>query len=225
MKDADPELMKIWAGCGITFGNHTYSHPRLATVGLKAYLQDLRQGHDALASLLGAQPVSGIPFRHPYLREGATAKEREAILALLRELNSVPVPVTIDTSDWYFSRSYVQALAAGKKEAARREERSWAWDLQEATLHAEQLSRELFKREPPQILLLHANTINADHLEVYLRWLEKRGYRFISLGETLTDPAYREQDNSVSPTGDSLWLRLRRSRALKKSIAWPNLAP
>ena len=84
---------------------------------------------------------------------------------------------------------------------------------------AEWQARELFGREPPQILLVHANELNARHLESYLDWAAGRGYRFVTLEEAQADPAYSEPDPSLSPTGDSLWLRLRRSRTLDGDAA------
>lgn len=122
------------------------------------------------------------------------------------------MPVTIDTMDWWYARAWLDARADGDPARAERLRQAWRWNLEEATIVAEHLARDLFGREPPQILLLHANALNARHLGAYLDWLAARGYRFVGRAEAMKDPAYAEEVTTVSPTGDSQWLRLRRSR-------------
>lgn len=209
---AMPELLPLWKAAGIEFGNHTWSHPDLQEVGAAVFIEDLRKGHQAVrAASPGAAPI---PFRYPFLSEGMDPVARDAVRAALAELGSPVAPVTILTSDWYFSTGYSRALMAGDHTSAERWVESWRWDLEESTLRAETLARELFDREPAQILLIHANELNSRHLGEYLDWLAGRGYRFVSLERALADPAYREVDLSTSPRAESHWARLRRSRAL-----------
>ena len=52
-------------------------------------------------------------------------------------------------------------------------------------------SRTLYGREIPQILLIHDNLINSLVLDSLLADLEARGYRFVSLTDALSDPAYQ----------------------------------
>lgn len=209
---AMPGLVPLWKQAGIEFGNHTWSHPDLQEVGPTAFIEDLRRGHEAVRGHLPAGQL--IPFRYPFLSEGGDPAARSAVRAALAELGSPVAPVTILTRDWYFSTGYSRARMGGDAEAAEHWVQGWRWDMQESTLAAEALSKELFDREPPQILLIHANEISAHHLGEYLDWMGRRGYRFISLAEALADPAYREPDLVTSPQGELHWVRLRRSRAL-----------
>jgi hypothetical protein len=71
--------------------------------------------------------------------------------------------------------------------------------------HFEALSRTLFGREIPQVLLLHANRLNADHFDSVAAILRRRGYRFVRLEDALRDPAYASRDTYVGPRGLS-WL-------------------
>ena len=71
---------------------------------------------------------------------------------------------------------------------------------------AEMLSLQSFRREIPQVLLIHANQLNANTLDTLLTLLERRGYRFITLDQALADPAYQTRDEYVGPAGIS-WLR------------------
>ena len=66
-------------------------------------------------------------------------------------------------------------------------------------------SRLLFDREIPQVLLLHANAVNADHLSGLIAALRRRGYRFVDLDTAVTDPAFASPDTYVGPGGIT-WL-------------------
>jgi hypothetical protein len=66
-------------------------------------------------------------------------------------------------------------------------------------------SQGLFDREIPQVLLLHANALNADHLDKLVEALRLRGYRFVELDEALQDPAYSSEDTYTGPGGIT-WL-------------------
>ena len=69
----------------------------------------------------------------------------------------------------------------------------------------EKVSRDLLGREVRQVLLLHANALNADLFGRLADALQGRGYRFITLEEALKDEAYRRPDTYVGPWGFS-WL-------------------
>ena len=62
----------------------------------------------------------------------------------------------------------------------------------------EQKSRTLFGREPAQVILLHDNWMEADHISELLALLRKRNYQFVSLGEALNDQAYSSPDTFIS---------------------------
>lgn len=60
--------------------------------------------------------------------------------------------------------------------------------------YSESLSRTLFGREIKQIVLLHANALNASCLDSLARMMRRRGYSFISLDDALRDEAYGSAD-------------------------------
>jgi peptidoglycan-N-acetylglucosamine deacetylase len=66
-------------------------------------------------------------------------------------------------------------------------------------------SREVFGREIPHILLLHANQLNADLMPALLEMFRARGYRFITLDQALRDKAYQTPETYVGKNGIS-WL-------------------
>jgi hypothetical protein len=69
----------------------------------------------------------------------------------------------------------------------------------------ERQSAALFSREIRQVLLLHANALNANRFGGLVSMLRRRGYEFVSLERALEDRAYRSRDDFVGPGGIS-WL-------------------
>jgi hypothetical protein len=67
----------------------------------------------------------------------------------------------------------------------------------------EGVSRRLIGREIPQILLLHANSLNADRFGAVAEALVQRGYRFVSVAQALKDPVYRLPDEFVGAPSNS----------------------
>ena len=69
----------------------------------------------------------------------------------------------------------------------------------------EDVSRRLLGREVRQVLLLHANALNADYFDRLARMMKARGYEFITLERALQDEAYAQPDTYVGNWGIS-WL-------------------
>jgi hypothetical protein len=71
--------------------------------------------------------------------------------------------------------------------------------------YLERQSRAFFGREIRQVLLVHANSLNADRFGALLDRLRRRGYAFVSLDRALDDPAYAFPDTYVGGGGIT-WL-------------------
>jgi hypothetical protein len=67
----------------------------------------------------------------------------------------------------------------------------------------EEVSRRVAGREIAQVLLLHANALNADRFQALAEALRRRGYTFVSLARALEDPAYRLRDEFVGAPSNS----------------------
>jgi hypothetical protein len=65
----------------------------------------------------------------------------------------------------------------------------------------EKLSRDLLGYEPKQVLLLHGNWLEAEHIGELLDMLQKRGYQFVTLEDALSDSAYSMPDEYVGEEG------------------------
>jgi hypothetical protein len=108
--------------------------------------------------------------------------------------------VTIDNQEWV----YAAARKRGDQENAERIAREYLKYMEACFAFFEQLSTDFLRYEVKQTLLLHANELNADHLDALVEMMKRRGYHFIPLEEALTDRAYQLPAAS-SERGDS-WL-------------------
>jgi peptidoglycan/xylan/chitin deacetylase (PgdA/CDA1 family) len=216
--DATQRILKIWTAAGMELGNHTARHSSLHQVSVGEFMADVRKGFEALNSLLGpgAKPLRY--FRYPCLHTGRTLEIRAEVEALLQELNLANAPVTFDNGEWIFAAAYHKAVMARDKRTKRKLIKSYLAYMKRKLAYFEGQSRKLLGREMPQIMLIHANRLNADHLESLLAMLKKRGYRFVSLESALKDEAFSLPDTFTGRGGISSLHRWAYSKGVDKAF-------
>ncbi len=212
----DPEraaLLGLWLDAGMGLGNHTYSHVDLHGTALAEFQEDVLRGERVTRRLLAER--GGMPryFRHPFLHAGTDLKSRTAFESFLSGIGYRVAPVTIDNYDYLFARAYD---AAGEGAKGRVLE-AYVRYMTAVVEYYEGQSRAIVGYEPPQILLLHANSLNADGLGRLLDVLVERGYGFVSLEEALSDPAFSLPDTYTGPGGITWLHRWAITRGLPKS--------
>ncbi len=77
------------------------------------------------------------------------------------------------------------------------------------------LNRQVLGYEPPEVMLLHANRLNAETINAILLQFKERGYRFVTLTEALSDPAYQVPDTYITKFGMMWGYRWARERDVK----------
>jgi len=197
--------LRMWLDFGFELGNHTYSHSSLNQVGLKAWEDDVIQGESVIRLLLAEHHMKLRYFRHPFLDTGRDLQTRRDAEAFLADRGYRIAPVTLDAWDWMYAPVYDDAKKRGDTALQQDLVRSYLSHSDAVLAYAEQLSRQIMGYESRQILLLHANQLEADHIGELLDVMRQRGYRFVSLGEALGDPAYSLPDTYVGEEGTG-WL-------------------
>jgi peptidoglycan/xylan/chitin deacetylase (PgdA/CDA1 family) len=162
-------------------------------------------------------------FRHPYLDTGRDLQTRREAEAFLVARGYRIAPVTMDAWDWMYAGVYDDARKRGDTALQQQLVSSYLSYSDAVFDYCEKLSRNLMGYEPKQILLLHGNWLEAEHIGELLDVLRKRGYRFISLGDALSDQAYSMPDEYVGEEGTG-WLdhwAITRGRPAKNSPVFP----
>jgi len=203
--EARTKVLEMWLAAGFELGNHTYSHGSLNRVPLEEFEADVVRGETVIRQLLTARGKTIRYFRHPFLQVGLDVEMRNAFELFLRQRGYTVAPVTIDNEDYVFAALYADALRKGDRATADKIANVYVKYMEDVFAFVEDVSLRLTGREIRQTLLLHANTLNADHFGRVAEVLRRRGYRFISLTRALEDEAYRLPDVYVGEWGIS-WL-------------------
>ncbi|MEP6742550.1 MAG: polysaccharide deacetylase family protein [bacterium] len=198
-------LLKAWLEAGLELGNHTFSHHSLNSTPLSAFESDVLRGEDVTRKLLSERQKPLRYFRHPFLHTGRSIETRDQFESFLHSHGYRVAPVTIDNSEWIFARAYDNARDAKDAAAMRQVADAYVPYMEAKFAYYESQSAKLFGREIKQVLLVHANAINADHFQDVVTMLQRRGYRFITLQNALSDKAYASPNTYVGPSGIS-WL-------------------
>lgn len=198
-------LLERWLSAGLELGNHTYSHLDLHKASLEEFEDDVVRGEETTKALLSSRHGRLRYFRHPFLHTGRSLDTRRALEEFLVRRGYRVAPVTLDNSEWIFARAYALAKQRGDAKAAGNVARAYLPYMQAKVEYFERQSVRLFSREIRQILLVHANALNADHFRDLVQRLRARGYAFISLDRALEDPAYASGD-TFTGAGGITWL-------------------
>jgi peptidoglycan/xylan/chitin deacetylase (PgdA/CDA1 family) len=198
-------LFNLWIDAGIPLGNHTYGHKDINRVPWDEYREDVIKGELVVKDLVEKNGHKFLYFRHPFLHAGNSKETKAKLEKLLAERDYIVAPVTMDNSEWIFARAYFNALNDGNKKQMKRTLDAYIDHMDSILAYYEQQSKAIFGYEIKHILLLHANALNADHLDRLVKTIKKRGYKFITIEEALQDKAYESVDKYTGGAGIT-WL-------------------
>jgi len=199
------KALNLWLDAGFELGNHTYGHTSLNKAGLEDFKEAVIEGESVTRILLAQHNMKLRYFRHPYLDTGRDLETRREAEAFLVARGYRIAPVTLDAWDWNFAGIYDDAKKRGDTPLQNEVVSSYLSHHAAVFAYYEKLSKELLGYEPKQILLLHANFLEAEHIGELLEMIRKRGYRFITLEDALSDQAYSLPDDYVGEEGTN-WL-------------------
>ena len=211
----EPDLLQFWVAAGADLGNHTCSHPDLNSVTVAAFEADVSKGEAVTTTALGRPPRY---FRYPYLHTGKTPEVKEQVEAFIQQRGYLMAPVTLDDADYMFARVYATKLDHGNTAEAGRVLAAYVKYMDSIFAFFERWGSTVTGHDVKQILLIHANQLNADAMTQLLRMMRGRGYEFISLTEALSDDAYRLEDGYVGPKGISWIHRWAMGKGMK--VQW-----
>jgi peptidoglycan-N-acetylglucosamine deacetylase len=191
------KALSLWPDNGFELGNHTFAHTSLNRVTLAAWEEEVIRG-ETVTRLLLAQHNMRLRFlRHPYLDAGRdlqTVRESEAFLS---SRGYRIAPVTMDAWDWMYAGVYEDARKRGDTALEKQLVDSYLSYTTTVFDYYEKLCKSLFGYEPKQVLLMHANWLEADHIADVIDLLRKRGYQFIALDNAVSDAVYSTPDDYI----------------------------
>jgi peptidoglycan/xylan/chitin deacetylase (PgdA/CDA1 family) len=216
--EARTALLKQWVDAGMTLGNHTYSHADFNAMTVEQFQDEIVKGEVVTRRLMESRNPYRLYFRHPMTRTGDTKEKKEAIEKFLGERGYRVAPHTIENSDFIFNVPYARARRDKDEALAKRLREAYLDYTAAAAEFSERVAPQIFGRDIPQTLLIHANDITADCLDEMLKRFEARGYRFITLDEAMSDPAYQIKDTLVAKAGPTWLWRWMKSMGMNVSF-------
>jgi peptidoglycan/xylan/chitin deacetylase (PgdA/CDA1 family) len=195
------QILKDWIAEGFDLGNHTYSHPDFNDLSAEQMEDEIVRGEAAIAPLMKAAGKKLTYFRFPMNHTGDTKEKHDAVAAFLSRRGYKVATCTIDNSDYLFNDAYMAMLAKGDAASAQKLRAEYlAYTGIEIDYYAG-LHKQVLGYEPPHVMLLHDNQLNADVIDEILRLFEERKYRFVSLETAQSDRAYLTPDAYVTKYG------------------------
>ncbi len=208
-------LLQMWLDAGLELGNHTFAHVDLHKISLAAFKEDVIRGEAVTGKLLKERDMRLRYFRHPYLHTGRQPETRSEVEQFLAGRGYRIAPVTVDNEDYVFAAAYSKAAERGDKRLMQRIGSAYVHYTERVFKYSERLSVTLFGHEISQILLLHANALNADFFGKLARMMKRRGYSFITIDEALRDKAYSSADTYMGDESINWLARWAITRGIK----------
>ena len=173
-------VLRKFHEAGLGLGNHTVSHTNLNKVSADRYIQEIAEA-DRILSPVMTEPKF---FRYPYLVMG-TGFKKERVMHFLSSRNYQVAPISIDSKDFIFNQLLLSVSESERRRFLTVLKPCYLDFIWQQTLKAEEVSRSSRKPDQPQILLIHANLLNAYVLPDIINLYKQNGFSFISLEEAL----------------------------------------
>ncbi|HEY2171128.1 MAG TPA: polysaccharide deacetylase family protein [Candidatus Angelobacter sp.] len=182
-------ILREWTRQGHELGNHTYSHADLTELTAESFEKEIIDGEPTVRLLMSG---TGKPLRYlrfPFNHTGETAEKHDAVSAFLSQRGYEVATCTVENSDWVFAHAYRLMVDRHDARSVARLRTDYLDYTRQEIEYYSKMNRQIFGHEIPQVIVLHANSLNAEMLEQVLRIFEKLDYKFVSLPEArLTRP-------------------------------------
>ncbi|HAT1597412.1 TPA: polysaccharide deacetylase family protein [Legionella pneumophila] len=174
------EILHKFRDAGFGLGNHTFSHANLNKLKVKEYIQEIKEA-DALLTPVLTEPKY---FRYPYLAMSSGDKKNK-ILCYLEKHHYRVAPITIDSKDFVFNQRLLSVPELGRRAYLDELKPFYLDFIWQQTLKAEEHTHYHRNPDQAQILLIHANLLNAYVLPDIINLYKQNGYTFVNLEDAL----------------------------------------
>ena len=204
--------LTAWTAAGYPLGNHTWSHRNLNQIGAQEFESELMRNEATLKRFGGGELRRWL--RYPYLVEGSDPAKRDSVRAILARHGYRIAAVTMDYSDWQWNEAFVRCMAPGREAGLVALERAYLENVREAANRSRTLSRALYGRDVPYVLLTHIGAPNARMMPRVLEVYRQEGFRFTTLEAAQRDSVYRRDMDPSQPAGPTSLEARARQRGL-----------
>lgn len=198
-----PAVLEAWRKAGNPLGNHTWSHMNLNQNSVEDFEANIARNEPLLGNLMNNSDWRWLRF--PYLAEGDTPAKRDAVRAYLAQHGYKIAAVTMSFSDYLWNEPYARCMAKSDAASVAQLKSSYLTAAGETIPFYRGLSKALYNRDIPYVLLMHIGALDAEMLPQLLDLYRSRGFQFVSLAAAEHDPFYsNDLDPRLSAVPDTL---------------------
>jgi peptidoglycan/xylan/chitin deacetylase (PgdA/CDA1 family) len=200
------EALLAWRAAGLPLGNHTWSHPNLNHLTAAEFEQEIVENEPLLEKL---EPGGDWKWlRYPFLAEGDDPAKRAEVRKFLASRGYKIAAVTTDFGDWQWTAPYARCVAAHDQSGVDELKRLYLQAARESVAFHRGLSKALYGRDIPYVLLMHIGALDSHMLPQLLSMYRKAGFRFVGIQHAERDQFYRSDvDPSLAPEPQNLEAR------------------
>ena len=126
--------------------------------------------------------------------------------------------------DYAFNEPYARCMARGDQAAVDRLERGYLQAAEDEIVRARSMSRTLYDRDIPYVLLMHLGAFDARMLPRLLSLYQARGFSFVTLPHAERDPFYGPDLELTGPLAPDTLEAMMAARGLHppagQDLAW-----
>ena len=217
-------LLSQWQADGHILANHSYSHLPLSKISSDDFEKEVIKNEKILGILLETNPVEYSYFRFPCLDHGDTPQKRRKAMDFLERRSYTVAPVTIDAKDYIYDTLYTKAKLHDDIDVIQSIIGKYLEYLKTIIEFREQQAIRFFSRPLGQIMLIHANQINAYCLHLVIALLKQHDYEIVPLYEILKEPCYQHGFATINH-GEFLSWEVQSSDGKQTHVAFPKIDP
>jgi peptidoglycan/xylan/chitin deacetylase (PgdA/CDA1 family) len=215
--EAGRRHLAAWSTEGHIIANHTYSHFDFAQVGFETFSHDVLHGEEIIRGYRGFRKL----LRFPYLKEGATAEQRDQMREFMRSHGYENGYVTIDASDWAIDARMRKRLAERPDADLSAYRAFYLEHIGNRADYYDSLAHRVLHRPVKHTLLIHDNLLAALFLGDLIDMLKAHGWELIDANEAYKDPVFSRAPRVV-PAGESIiWALAKESGRIDEELRYP----
>ena len=196
------EVLTLWRAAGQPLGNHTYTHMNFTDNPAESFEENIDKNEPLLKQLMEGQNWHW--FRYPYLHEGDTLEKRHAARAYLKEHGYRIVQVTLDFEDYLWNGPYARCMDKKDDKAISWLKESYLKTAREYFALDQKMAQQIYGRNIKYVLLMHIGAFDALMLPELVAQMKHDGFKFVSLEEAESDPAYLSDPDAALKDGGTL---------------------
>ena len=200
-------IVRLWRDAGLEIGIGSFKHIWFYNTAYADYVAAVEKNESITRKLLAEKNLPLRYFSYPYLNTGRNAEDRDRFEQWLNARGIRSVKYTIDNQEWMYSYAYDKARMDNDLNTMSEIRQDFIHYMEKMFDHYEAYSREAFGRDIAQTMVLTPSRLVADSADELFQMIKKRGYRFVSMDEALSDDAYNTPENMFGDFGNSWFER------------------